>query len=133
MKALSIRQPWAWLIVNGFKPLENRDWWTGFRGEFLIHAGKAMDDMSLAEIVDYYEVPGVDPDKVELPRGGIVGRAKMVDCVSRSDSRWFHGKFGFVLEQARPLTFWPCPGRLGFFEVPLINRDGDDTRQRPLF
>ncbi len=37
---LSIRQPWAWLIVNGYKDIENRTWSTRFRGKVLIHAGK---------------------------------------------------------------------------------------------
>lgn len=40
MKAISINQPWAWCIVNGYKPIENRDWATQFRGTVLIHAGK---------------------------------------------------------------------------------------------
>lgn len=42
MKALSIRQPWAWLIVNGFKDIENRSWDTKYRGLVLIHASKGM-------------------------------------------------------------------------------------------
>jgi hypothetical protein len=42
MKALSIRQPWAWLILNAGKDIENRDWPTHFRGRFLIHASKGM-------------------------------------------------------------------------------------------
>ena len=42
MKALSIRQPWAWLIVNGHKDIENRSWPTRFRGPVLIHAAKGM-------------------------------------------------------------------------------------------
>ena len=42
MKALSIRQPWAWLIVCGHKPLENRSWPTPYRGPLLIHAAKGM-------------------------------------------------------------------------------------------
>jgi hypothetical protein len=42
MKALSIRQPWAWLIVNGYKDIENRSWATKFRGPVLIHAAKGM-------------------------------------------------------------------------------------------
>lgn len=37
MKALSILQPWAWLIVNGNKDIENRNWHTRFRGRFLVH------------------------------------------------------------------------------------------------
>ncbi|MCP4687042.1 MAG: ASCH domain-containing protein, partial [Desulfobacterales bacterium] len=53
MKALSIRQPWAWLIANGYKDIENRSWRTSFRGEFLIHAGKKFDgagwDWAVAE------------------------------------------------------------------------------------
>lgn len=43
MKALSIRQPWAWLIVNGYKSIENRTWNTRIRGTILIHAGKGFD------------------------------------------------------------------------------------------
>ncbi|MEI3544750.1 MAG: ASCH domain-containing protein [Alphaproteobacteria bacterium] len=41
---LSIRQPWAWLIVNGYKDIENRTWPTHFRGKVLIHAGKKWDE-----------------------------------------------------------------------------------------
>jgi len=41
--ALSIRQPWAWLIVNGWKDIENREWSTRFRGRLLIHAGKQIE------------------------------------------------------------------------------------------
>jgi hypothetical protein len=37
--SLSIRQPWAWLIVQGHKPIENRTWPTTYRGPLLIHAG----------------------------------------------------------------------------------------------
>jgi ASCH domain len=42
MKAPSIRQRWAWLIVNGHKDIENRAWPTKFRGRVLIHASKGM-------------------------------------------------------------------------------------------
>jgi hypothetical protein len=40
--ALSIRQPWAWLILHAGKDIENRDWPTKYRGPFLIHASKGM-------------------------------------------------------------------------------------------
>jgi len=43
MKALSVRQPWAWLIANNLKPIENRTWPTRYRGAFLIHAGQTFD------------------------------------------------------------------------------------------
>jgi hypothetical protein len=40
-RAISIRLPWAWLIVNGFKDVENRSWRTRHRGTILIHASKS--------------------------------------------------------------------------------------------
>jgi len=52
MKALSIRQPWAWLLVEGFKDIENRTWKTNYRGSFLIHASKQFDTKSVVWI--YY-------------------------------------------------------------------------------
>ena len=50
MKALSIMQPWAWLICAGHKDIENRSWSTGFRGPVLIHAGKKFDVPTLREV-----------------------------------------------------------------------------------
>ena len=43
MKVLSIRQPWAWLIMTGLKDVENRTWNTDFRGQFAIHASRKFD------------------------------------------------------------------------------------------
>ena len=47
MKAISIKQPWAWLIANGYMTVENRKWYTGHRGDLLIHAGKSETDVDL--------------------------------------------------------------------------------------
>lgn len=117
MKALSIRQPWAWLIVNGFKDVENRNWPTKLRGDILIHAGKTIDPEGYAFVERAF--PEIQLPKLsELETGGIVGRARLVDCVERSDSPWFFGNYGFVLEGAGPLPFRPCRGLLYFFEVP---------------
>ena len=41
----------------------------------------------------------------------------MVDCVKRSDSLWFEGPWGFVLEGITPVDFYPCKGSLGLFDV----------------
>lgn len=43
MRALTIRQPWAWAIAAGHKPIENRSWTTDHRGEVAIHAGRRWD------------------------------------------------------------------------------------------
>lgn len=40
---LSVRQPWAWLLCEGLKNVENRNWRTNYRGELYIHAGKSFD------------------------------------------------------------------------------------------
>jgi hypothetical protein len=125
MKALSVRLPWAHFIVRGFKPVENRQWWTHYRGPLLIHAAKGMtrfeyeDCMELAAAIAKSTSTTIPlPSFEELERGGVVGQTRLVDCVTDHDSPWFAGKFGFVLHDAKPLPFLPYKGQLGFFDVP---------------
>ena len=103
---LSIRQPWAHRILHEGKDVENRDWRHRFRGFFLIHAGVSTEELPVSQL--------------HLPRGGIVGLAQIVDCVDRSESEWFVGRYGFVLHNALALDLTPCRGRLGFF---YLDRD----------
>lgn len=125
MKALSIRQPWAFAILHGRKDIENRDWRHSFRGLALIHTGQTMDRNDVEGFRETIEDnPDLGGDWLngqtlrDLRRGGIVGAVEIVDCVSESRSPWFFGPFGFVLANARPLPFMPCRGALGFFDVP---------------
>lgn len=117
--ALSIRQPWAWLIVNGFKDLENRNWRTHFRGRIFVHAAKGMTG---AEYGDCREFalrirPAIPfPEFDDLPRGGIVGAVDVTGCVCDSPSPWFVGDFGFTLANPELLAFRPSRGALGFFK-----------------
>lgn len=120
MKALSIRQPWAWLILNAGKDIENRDWHTHVRGRVLIHAAKGM---TRAEYEDacgaaIYIEPSIVLPELPLQRGGIVGSVEIVNCIEVSRSPWFFGRFGFVLRDPKPLPFIPWKGQLGFFDVP---------------
>lgn len=125
MKALSIRQPWAWLIVHGHKPIENRDWTTSFRGELLIHAGKTFEHEALASILDEFPHLGaVMPTTYDM--GGIVGVAQLANVVTQSNSPWFTGPFGLVMREAKPLPLHVLRGQLGLFEVP------DDIARRCL-
>lgn len=124
-KALSIRQPWAWLIVNGHKDIENRTWVSGHRGPTLIHAAKGMTrgkyEDAFIFAVNWCGFRGHFPRFDELQRGGIVGVADVVACVpsKRRSSAWHvEGQNGFALRGAMPLPFVPMNGRLGFFEVP---------------
>lgn len=116
--AISIRQPWAHLIIHGRKPVENRTWATKFRGPVWIHAGKGMTKDEYREVVRFTkELFGhsIVPPARELEFGGIVGKANLVDCVQEMKSEWFFGPWGFVLENAEPVSFKPCRGALGFF------------------
>ena len=120
MKALSIRQPWAWLIVNGFKDIENRSWPTNFRGRIYVHTGKKMDPGWFPGLFQH-----VEGQNIRLPfeyaLGAIVGEVDIVECVTESASPWFSGPYGFLL--ACPLAYeTPVPyrGRLSFFEVTPV-------------
>ena len=120
MKALSIRQPWAWLIVNGYKDIENRTWNTKFRGRFLIHAGKQFDSdayqwlhskvCSLKRTIRF-------PMIQDFPRGGIVGEVELVDVITESESEWFEGPYGFLLKNPKFIPVVPLAGKLGFFDI----------------
>lgn len=121
MIALSIRQPWASLILKAGKDIENRCWPTKYRGRILIHAAKGCTRDELDDALDFAELAcGVryTVDLKTIPRGGIVGSVEIVDCVKHSASRWFIGDYGFVLRDPRPLPFRPWKGQLGFFGVP---------------
>lgn len=126
MKALSIRQPWAWMIVAGGKNIENRRWNTNFRGEFYIHAAKGTsheeydDAVAFARDVNPFVCP---PPFKHLERGGIVGRARLVDvvapCTEYPCAHPWHapGQFGFVLSDVQRCSFVALSGALGFFNV----------------
>lgn len=121
LKAISVRQPWAWLILNAGKDVENRTWATKVRGRVLIHAAKGMTRAEYEEAMNWIVLnPGIpldfhEPALEELQRGGIIGEVEIVDCVTQSRSPWFVGPCGFVLRNPKPLPFMPCNGKLGFF------------------
>lgn len=122
MITLSIRQPWAWCIVQGYKPVENREWSTKYRGRILVHAGITMarhyyDEVRADLEADGLLPPGVLPGYEDLQRGGVVGATTITDCVTTHASGWFTGTFGFVCQDSRPLPFYPVKGQLGFFDV----------------
>lgn len=123
MRALSLRQPWAWLVVHGKKNIENRSWNTSFRGRFLIHASKGhrredFDRAARACEVFCHHLPPFWSS--EFQQGGIIGEATIVDVLPReATTDWkLEGQYGFVLEERRPLEFIPCPGLLNFWTVP---------------
>ena len=121
MKALSIRQPWAWLIIYGGKDVENRSWKTNYRGEFLVHAAKLIDYHAYGELI----AKGVKlPAIKDLQTGGIIGKATITDCTFNPPNRqWYmplpsHPVYAFVLKDPQPSRFMQYPGKLNFFDIP---------------
>ena len=118
MKVIVVRQPWAWLIVQGFKDIENRSWSTRYRGTLLIQASAGRPTKSkLQEFRLFARRRGVDLPE-EFERGGIVGMVQLDDCVTRSRSKWFEGPIGWVLSKPKKLKFIPLKGQLGLFDAP---------------
>ena len=76
MKVLTIKQPWASLIMQKDKRFEFRSWQTKYRGEILIHAGKGIDKEAVKRLQKY--IPK------DMPTGKILGKATLVDCVKMS-------------------------------------------------
>jgi len=123
MKTLSIKQPWAELIIQGKKKIEIRKWNTKFRGEFLIHSSgnidlEAMNKFGFAQN--------------ELPRGAIIGKVTLKDIKKYKNKEEFKseydkhlagiewGDFGFILENPKrfekPIK---AKGNLGFWNFEL--------------
>jgi hypothetical protein len=140
MKCLSIQQPWSWLITNPdiltacnipIKNIENRSWATDWRGDLLLHAGVTVDgDLFTKGQLDYeyweYKFgragtmlyAAMPHRKEDYQRGAIVGRATLNDVVTGSESPWFNGPYGFVLENAMPIAPIAYKGALKIFDVP---------------
>lgn len=123
--ALSIKQPWAWLICAGYKDIENRNWKLPERmnGERIyVHASTKPIPFN-NEVIDYF----VKKIKISLAstlmlysnnitKRAIIGEVTIKYCTDRSNSPWFTGKYGFVLSD--PILYdkpIPCKGKLGFF------------------
>ncbi len=127
MKALTIKQPWAWFIANGFKDIENRSWPTKYRGVILIHAGKepygGSNQAAVTTARELCKANGALAHEEQVPEvfdyGGIVGIAQIADCVDRHHSPWFFGPYGFVLTNAKPLPYVPCRGTLSLWEADV--------------
>lgn len=127
--ALSVKQPWAALLVAGVKTVEVRTWQTRRRGRVLIHASKIADErpegwalISTPELLDLARL-----------RGGLIGVGNLTDCVRystaeefaatteqhRNAPEWFlpAGLFGFVFQNIRPIAYHAYSGQTMFFAV----------------
>lgn len=119
-KALSVKQPWAHMILFCGKPYENRTWYTSYRGPLYIHASKGVDMQA------YYffrkKLGKIIPEIQMLKRGRLIGKVDLVDVITESTSPWFDGPYGFVLENPEPIVSIPMKGQLGIFDINIEDK-----------
>lgn len=97
MRAITIQQPWAHLIIHGwtdcdrnltqhYKDVENRTWPCSYRGPLVIHAGKSRERLGFTNRFFGLDEAGLD-------FGAAIGVVEMFDCktVSQVESRWAEG------------------------------------------
>src|SRR5436853_2763418 len=128
--ALSIKQPWASLVVLGLKTIEIRGWTTPIRGRIAIHTGKIPDDRP-----EGWARLGKEHAKLAALRGGVIGVANLVDIITYRSSRhfaadrqlhcnessWFAPPvlYGLRFEKPKIVPFSECSGQVKFFSVEI--------------
>lgn len=90
MKVLTIKEPWASLIINGYKKYEFRSWKTKYRGKILIHAGMSLEKDEAKRFEEY---------NLEYYKGAIIGEAIITDCIL------VDVKFNEELRKINPLVY----------------------------
>ena len=133
MKAITIKQPFASLIIEGYKEYEFRTWRTKFRGDILIHAGKGVDKKAMEKNKHLVS---------DCPSGCMLGIVKITDCIKIDDDARLMLKeknnivydhvitdkewdgFGFKLENVRKIEKIPVNGKLSLwdFEGEIIEK-----------
>lgn len=127
MTALTIRQPWAWFIVNGYKDIENRSWkptekWLGKR--FLVHAGQKRltkeDFEDFLDIVKDLKIKRYPKSIDDFDYGAVVGSVILSNVVRNSKSEWAgRGNYHFELTSAKKMKPKKRKGQLGFFKIKI--------------
>lgn len=123
MKALSIKQPWAYLIAAGIKDIENRTWQTKYRGKVLIHAsaklaGKLPYLLTAKQTLHIvHTVEEMPPD--EYIHSAIIGEVDIVDCVIGHPSIWSEISEG----DGKPIFNWVLANAV-MYDKPILNVKG---------
>lgn len=126
-KALSIRQPWAWFIVNGYKDIENRSWKPSAKmlGEkILIHAGvRRLTKEDFPDFLDICKDEKIKkhPKSIDdFHYGYLVGSATIGGVSRNSKSSWaFRGQYHWEIKDAKKMKPKKQKGQLSFFKVKV--------------
>lgn len=130
MKALTVKQPWADLIVIGQKDIENRTWKTNFRGRIYIHAGQRIAEVypAILPLSKEFDPVGMELAKILSRRevtSAIIGEVDIIDCVQNHPSEWAEkGVWNWVL--ANPVKYdepiLNVKGAQSFWEYTPVNK-----------
>lgn len=126
MKVITLKQPWASLIVNGYKKYEFRSWKTNYRGELYIHAGKGIDKEGMKR---------VESLNLKYPKSRIIGKVIIEDCIElndkvnkkiNSENEFIYGKdinrkgYAWVIKESELLNIEKeINGKLGLWNIEL--------------
>lgn len=122
MKALTLIQPWAWAITTLGKRVENRGWKPPARiigQRIAIHAGKSFDNEAAEDLREEFGFGAI-----VCTQGAIVATAVISHVVEfamdlpRDQQIWFFGRYGWVLDDVRPVDGPRIQGKLGLWELP---------------
>jgi len=119
MLAISIRQPWLWLILEGHRPIHIDDWRPepAYQGDILLHASKSQTKKEFQAAQEFINFYGLDIQLPEsCPVGGIVGRANLVKVCRDYESVWADPMlWSWVLSNVQKLPLVECKGQKGLF------------------
>ena len=122
LKALTIRQPWAWAVIYAGRDVENRRWQTAYRGPLLIHAAKQADPAAAARLLWTMSDPEAfgQPRTAFEARGAIIGIAYLSEILTDSPSQWAEQRcYHWKLESPAPVDApVPCQGRQRLWNPP---------------
>jgi hypothetical protein len=107
MRLLTLKPPWAHLVAHCGKNVENRSWFTPYRGPILIHASQSVSGPAYREVGRWLasrRLPELPPIEA-LVCGAVIAVATLSDVRQKWDSPWYApGAFGWLLSDVRPLS-----------------------------
>lgn len=124
MKVLSIKEPWASLIMNGTKKIETRSWKTKYRGEIYIHASLSKAKITKPEVYELIK-------DMNFKCGYIICKCNLVDCIYMTDEyvndmkinhyeeyicgHYEVGRYAWIVEDVRVIEPIEAKGKLGLW------------------
>lgn len=124
MKVLSIKEPWASLIMNGTKKIETRSWKTKYRGEIYIHASLSKTKITKPEVYELIK-------DMNFKCGYIICKCNLVDCIYMTDEyvndmkinhyeeyicgHYEVGRYAWIVEDVRVIEPIEAKGKLGLW------------------